>query len=57
MATLFEIQKEADGLSFEEKVELVAHLLESFPDPPDDALGLPERFLSTWSEGTAAKSI
>ncbi len=40
MATLLEIQKEADGLSFEEKAGLIAHLLESFPDPPggpDDA--------------------
>ncbi len=40
MATLFEIQKEAGGLSLEEKAGLIAHLLKSFPDPPsgpDDA--------------------
>lgn len=35
MATLFEIQNEADGLSLEEKAGLIAHLLESFPDSPE----------------------
>lgn len=34
MATLTEVQKEADGLTPEEKSGLIAHLLDSFPDAP-----------------------
>ncbi len=34
MATLIEVQKEADCLTIEEKSGLIAHLLDSFPDAP-----------------------
>lgn len=34
MPTLTDLQKEADGLSLEEKAGLIAHLLDSFPDIP-----------------------
>ena len=34
MATLFEVQKAADGLSSEERAGLAAHLIATLPSPP-----------------------
>ena len=37
MATLLEVQNEADQLSHEDRAGLIAHLINSLPNPPQGA--------------------